>query len=89
MDVITHAERVLVGRASMLTVLVEMIEQKFAEQHMKVRAEDLELPISGSCRVCVDVLKRSVWHGDRKQVPTLEQYLSQRAKEVEDAETVE
>ena len=41
-DHISHAERVLVGRASMLTVLTEMMEQGFAEQHMKVEAAELD-----------------------------------------------
>ena len=40
---ISHAERVLIGRAGMLTALIEVQERKFANQNLKARPEDLDL----------------------------------------------
>ena len=66
----------------MLTVLIEMIETKFAEQHMRVRAEDLDSyqRVVSCLRRCFETLGLA---RRQKPVPTLEQYLSQRAQEVE------
>jgi hypothetical protein len=41
-DAVTHSERILIGRASMLTLLTEMMEQRFALEHkFDVSSEDL------------------------------------------------
>ena len=84
---ISHAEKVLVGRAGILTLLIETLEEKFVREHMKARLEDLD-----SYQRSVNCLRRLFetlgLQRRPKPVPTLEQYLSQRATEVEDAEAI-
>jgi hypothetical protein len=79
-DAVSHSERILVGRASMLTLLLEMKEQDFARQRMRVDTGDLD-----SYGRCVNTLRRvfeTVGLKRRaKEVPSLEQYLAGKARD--------
>jgi hypothetical protein len=82
---ITHAERVLVNRCSMLTLLCEMREQGFAKQGMQVKATEAD-----SYSKTVNTLRRcllAIGLGQRlKQVPDLRDYIEGRAGGLEAAE---
>jgi hypothetical protein len=85
MDHVSHAERVLVGRASMLTVLIEMQEQTFARNRMKVKADDL-LTYGRTVSTLRRVFETLGLQRLAKPVPTLQEYLERRDSEKVDAE---
>jgi hypothetical protein len=87
-DNISHSERVLVGRASMLTVLTEMMEQQFAQQRMKVKPADLD-----NYQRIVSCLRRVFetlgLQRRAKAVPTIEEYIATKTREKEELEAAE
>lgn len=81
-DLISHSEKILVGRAAMLTVLAEMQEQTFARNRMKVTSVDLD-----SYQRAVSCLRRVLetlgLQKRAKSVPRLSEYLQSLEHEPE------
>ena len=79
-DNVSHAERVLIGRASMLTVLVEMMEQGFARNRMKVTSVDLD-QYQRAVSCLRRVLETLGLQRRAKPIPSLSDYLEGRVHE--------
>ena len=75
----SHAERVLIGRASVLTVLIETLERRFAKQEWRAAPEVMD-----SYGRAVSHLRRLLetlgMQRRAKAIPTLEQYLEAKAE---------
>jgi hypothetical protein len=77
-DVVSHAERVLAGRSAMLTVQLEQLEQRFAEQNGVATSEQLHdyMRMINALRRAFVVLSAGLPRRARDVTPTVSEYLA-------------
>ncbi len=78
---ISHAEKILVGRASMLALLAEVLEAKFAAHDMQAKPQDLDSyqRVVNCLRRCLESL--GLQRRARDVTPSLDEYLASKGLE--------